>query len=102
MERPINLKVVITAREAWDEDAYSRQLDLQVNLYGLVLGFGNGTWREARFVAESQEGLDVIRKILTAGGYRPGSQPDPRATLFREGDECWAGFVFIAPITAQE
>lgn len=102
MESPTNLKVDMTAREEWDEDVYSLHWDLQENFYGLLLGFGNGLWREVRIVAESQEGLGAISRILTAGGYQSGSQPDPRATLFQEGDECWAGFVFVAPNAAQE
>jgi hypothetical protein len=102
VESPINLKVEITAREEWGEDYYSLHWDIQEDFYELLLSFGNGLWAEVRIVAESQDGLGAIRRVLHVGGYRPGSQPDSRATLFQQGDECWEGFVFIAPTLLQQ
>ncbi len=93
---PDRLTLHITAREEWNEESYTLVWDLRERLYSLMLGFGNGTWVEIRIVAETEYALEVVRGLLTKGGYQPGSQPASQSTLFQEGDECWAGFVFLA------
>jgi len=97
MESQARLRVMITAKEAWDEKPYTQVWDMKERLLDLILGFGNGVWMEIRVIAETQDGLDAIRGLLTKGGYKAGYAPDPQTTLFQKGDECWAGFVFADP-----
>jgi hypothetical protein len=91
------LHIQIAAREEWDEDTYMQTWDIRERLLDLMLGFGNGIWVKIRIVPETAEALEAIRGLLTKGGYTRGSAPDARTTLFQQGDECWAGFVFIDP-----
>ena len=93
----IRLNVTITAKEVWDDEQYTQVWNIRERLSDFILGFGNGVWHEIRVVAESQDGLDAFRGLLTKGGFSITSQPMPDATLFQAGDECWAGFVFIDP-----
>jgi len=95
MESQARLRVMITAKEAWDEKPYTQVWDMKERLLDLILGFGNGVWMEIRVIAETQDGLDAMRGLLSKGGYTADRLPDPKTTLFQEGDECWAGFVFL-------
>jgi len=97
VETDSKLHIQITARDDWDEDTYTQLWDINERLLDLILGFGNSVWVEIRIVAETQEGLDAFRGLLTKGGYKAGYAPDPQTTLFQKGDECWAGFVFADP-----
>ena len=96
MTDKLRLQVHITARDDWDEEPYTLEWNIAEHLLELVLGFGNGVWAEIRIVTETQEGLDAMRDLLSNGGSRPGATPKPRTTLLQPGDECWAGFVFLA------
>jgi len=96
-----SLNLHITAREEWNEESYTLEWNISKQVRGFMLGFGNGVWVEIRIVAETQYAVEIVRGLLMAGGYRPVSQPAPRTTLFQEGDECWEGIVFLAPVSRQ-
>jgi len=92
-----NLRVMITARDDWDDELYTQVWDMKERLLDFILGFGNGVWSEIRVVPETEAGLEAFRTLLIKGGYSAGRQPDSQTTLFQEGDECWAGFIFLNP-----
>jgi hypothetical protein len=92
------LQVTITAREDWNEETYTQVWNIKERLLDFILGFGNGIWVEIRIVAKTEEGLKAIRDLLRKGGYHPEAQLLPETTLFQPGDECWAGFVFLADV----
>jgi hypothetical protein len=98
MQHPeADLRVQIQAREAPDEAPYLLQWDMQKQLYEIILGFGNGMWVEMRVIGASGAALQAFRTILSAGGYHLTPPPKDAATLFQQGDECWAHFIFVDP-----
>jgi hypothetical protein len=97
VDRSSDIRIRIVAREEWDDPLYTLLWDIREHLYDLLVCFGNGVWVEIRIEPETQEGLEVIRGILTSGGYKVGYNAAEQTTLFQAGDECWAGFVFIDP-----
>jgi hypothetical protein len=88
-----------------DEPPASLVWDLsdRQELYGILLGFGNGVFDEIRIVADSPEALELFRGIMMSGGYseRSFTGPSPYG-LYQSGDQCFASFVFIDPTPRPE
>ena len=92
-------RILIQAIEEQSEEPYLWVWDWDVSkdVSSLMLGLGTGAWFEMRVTGDSEEALDRFRNLLIRGGYSGSPKPFNSATLYKTGDECWEGFIFIDP-----
>lgn len=72
--------------------------------YKLVLGLGNGLFRELRAVGETKLGILTFANLLGRGGFRRGRPEDAASCqLYRDGDIVYPDskpFAFLSPLAA--